>query len=71
VANEIARRVARRSAERGTAAPVGGIVPGDGGTGVGQSVDPEEANPPAGTGVGVSRTAGAGQTDTDGRGGRA
>ena len=71
VANEIARRVARRSAERGTAAQVGGIVPGDGGTGAGQSVGPGDPNPPVGTGAGVSRTAGAGQTDTDGWGGPA
>jgi ABC-type uncharacterized transport system permease subunit len=68
VANEISRRVTRRSAERGTGTPVV-VVPGDGGTGVGQTFDsggPEI--PVAGTGAGVSRTAGAGQVDSDGRG---
>jgi hypothetical protein len=68
VANEISRRVTRRSAERGTGAPVV-VVPGDGGTGAGQTFDsggPE--TPVAGTGAGVSRTAGAGQVDSDGRG---
>jgi ABC-type uncharacterized transport system permease subunit len=66
VANEIARRVARRSAERGTASPVGGPAAGDGGTGVGQTVG--VGAPPAGTGPGVSHTAGAGQADNDVRG---
>jgi len=70
VANEIARRVTRRAAERGTAPPVGGIVPGDGGTGVGQSVEDDGAVV-GGTGAGVSRTAGAGQVDTEGRGAKA
>jgi simple sugar transport system permease protein len=68
VANEISRRVTRRSAERGTGTPAA-VIPGDGGTGVGQTFDsggPE--TPVAGTGAGVSRTAGAGQVDSDGRG---
>ena len=70
VANEISRRVTRRSAERGTGTPAA-VIPGDGGTGVGQTFDsggPE--TPVAGTGAGVSRTAGAGQVDSDGRGPR-
>jgi ABC-type uncharacterized transport system permease subunit len=67
IANEIARRVARRSAERGTASPAGGPAAGDGGTGVGQTVGDDGA-PPAGTGAGVSHTAGAGQADNDVRG---
>jgi ABC-type uncharacterized transport system permease subunit len=65
IANEIARRLTRRSAERDTATP--SVVPGDGGTGVGQMAAASGA-PVAGTGAGVSRTAGAGQVDNEGRG---
>ncbi|MFD2090288.1 ABC transporter permease [Blastococcus deserti] len=72
VANEVARRIARRSAERGTATPAGGPAAGDGGTGPGQISDADgPSGPTAGTGAGVSRTAGAGQVDTDGRGAQA
>ncbi|MFW3169923.1 ABC transporter permease [Geodermatophilus sp. CPCC 206100] len=54
VSNQVARRIALRTAERGaTAAP----PTGDGGTSSGQSAD----GAGAGTGAGVSRTTGAGQ----------
>jgi ABC-type uncharacterized transport system permease subunit len=72
VANEVARRIARRSAERGTASPSGGPAAGDGATGVGQTIGADgPSGPMEGTGVGISRTAGAGQVDTDGRGAQA
>ncbi|HEX2072486.1 MAG TPA: ABC transporter permease [Geodermatophilus sp.] len=61
VANEIARRVALRSAERVTAQAVPAATTGDGSTGAGQRAD---AGAGTGTGPGVSRTTGAGrQTD--------
>jgi ABC-type uncharacterized transport system permease subunit len=43
VANEISRRIIRRSAERGTASPAGGPPAGDGSTG------PVQSTPPGGT----------------------
>ncbi len=59
VANEVARRVALRSAERGPAPAA--AVAGDGSTGPGQGTGGVGADGGGGTGAGVSRTAGAGQ----------
>ncbi|RBY77743.1 ABC transporter permease [Geodermatophilus sp. TF02-6] len=64
VSNEVARRIALRSAERGGAAPAVAAATGDGSTGPGQTAD----GAAVGTGAGVGRTAGAGQqTTTDAR----
>jgi simple sugar transport system permease protein len=59
VANEVARRVALRSAERGPAPAA--AVAGDGSTGPGQGTGGVGADGGGGAGAGVSRTAGAGQ----------
>ncbi len=59
VANEVARRVALRSAER-ESAPAAAVA-GDGSTGPGQGTGGVGADGGGATGAGVSRTAGAGQ----------
>jgi ABC-type uncharacterized transport system permease subunit len=63
VSNEVARRIALRSAERGGATPAAAPPTGDGGTGPAQS-----AGGGAGTGAGVSRTTGAGQSTDERQG---
>jgi ABC-type uncharacterized transport system permease subunit len=61
ISNEVARRIALRSAERGAAVPA--VSAGDGSTGPGRRADGADT----GTGAGVSRTTGAGQQASDER----